>query len=167
MSERHEQAGLALRVQRGTRTISAQHRQLDDFYLHVAAALDGGQTETARAVFLRFSDALEAHFALEDGLYFPALRGLRPGLAGDLERLCDEHQQLRETLVRVAHSIESGSETCARLLHQFAGDLAEHEGREEGLLASIQKPARERRRAGHITSAVVLEFQEAPCKSDS
>ena len=145
MKAKRNQPGLALRVQRGSRVISAQHRQLDVLYLQVSTALHGGESERARAAFTRFSDALEAHLALEDGLYFPALRGLRPGLAGDLEGLCDEHQQLRETLARVAHSIESDAcETCARLLHQFAGDLAEHEGREEGLLASIQKGGQER-----------------------
>ena len=145
MIGRRKQPGLALRAQRGTRTISAQHRQLDDFYLRVASALAEGDREAARAAFARFSDALEAHLALEDGLYFPALRGLRPGLGGDLELLCDEHHQLREALVRVAHSIESQAcEACAPLLHQFAGDLAEHEGREEGLLAAIQKGGNQR-----------------------
>jgi hemerythrin-like domain-containing protein len=141
----YRQPGLALRVQRGARTISIQHRQLDDFYLRVATALDEGELDTARAAFARFSDALEAHFALEEGLYFPALHGLRPGLGRDLERLCDEHQQLRETLARLARSIERGGcESCASLLHRFAGDLAEHERREEDLLASFQKGGEER-----------------------
>jgi len=133
------QPGLELRVRRGTRTISAQHRQLDDFYLRVAGALDGGEAERAQAAFARFCDALEAHLALEDGLYFPALRGLRPALSDILERLCDEHQRLREQLARVARSIENDAcEVCAQLLERLAGDLAEHEGREEELLASLQ-----------------------------
>jgi hypothetical protein len=140
VTTQRNQPGLALRVQRGTRVISAQHRQLDVLYLQVDTALLAGESERARAAFTRFADALEAHLALEDGLYFPALHGLRPALEGDLERLCDEHQQLREQLSRIERAIEGGAcEPCARLLHQFAGDLAEHEGREEGLLASIQK----------------------------
>ena len=139
MNGRRDQPGLALRMQRETRVISAQHRQLDDFYLRVSTALHAGESERARAAFARFADALEAHLALEDGLYFPALRGLVPALERDLERLCDEHQQLREHLAQVARSIErEACEPCARLLERFAGDLAEHEGREEGLLASIQ-----------------------------
>ena len=134
-----QQPGLALRVRRGTRTISAQHRQLDDFYQRVAAALDGRESETARNAFARFCDALEAHLALEDGLYFPALRGLRPALGGDLERLEGEHQQLREQLAGVARSLERDAcEPCARLLERLGDELAEHEGREEALLASIQ-----------------------------
>ena len=140
MNDQRSKPGLALRIQRGTRTISAQHRQLDDFYLRLATAVDEGDAGAARVAFARFCDALEAHLALEDGLYFPALRGLRPTLANDLERLCDEHQLLRERLARVAHSIESEAPgPCAPLLEQLAGELAEHEGREEGLLASLQK----------------------------
>ena len=100
------QPGLALRMQRETRVISAQHRQLDDFYLRVASAVHGDQPDAARAAFARFADALEAHLALEDGLYFPALRGLRPALGRDLEALCDEHQQLREGLAGVARLID-------------------------------------------------------------
>ena len=139
MSGPSAQPGLALRVQRGARTISAQHRQLDDFYLRVAAALDGGEAESARAAFARFCDALEAHLALEDGLYFPALRSLRPALERDLDPLEGEPQQLRERLAQVARSLESDDcPRCARLLEQLAGDLAEHEGREEGLLAPIR-----------------------------
>jgi iron-sulfur cluster repair protein YtfE (RIC family) len=135
-----EQPGLALRMQRERRVISAQHRQLDDFYHRVASAVHGDQPDAARAAFARFADALEAHLALEDGLYFPALRGLRPALGSDLEALCDEHQRLREALAGVARLIDAGTcAQCAAPLERLAGDIAEHEGREEGLLASIQK----------------------------
>ena len=133
-----DQPGLALRVRRGTRTISAQHRQLDDFYLRLAAALDAEEVEAARSAFARFRDALEAHLELEDTLYFPALRGLRPGLTEDLARLEDEHATLREQLAELEHAVERGTcSVCVKLLERHAGDLADHEGREEGLLAAI------------------------------
>ena len=78
--------------------------------------------------------------------YYRRLEGPRDVLAPN-ELLCPvckvvirSARELRERLAHVARSIESGAcEPCARLLHQLAGDLAEHEGREEGLLASIQK----------------------------
>jgi hypothetical protein len=137
---RNEQPGLALRMQRERRVISAQHRQLDDFHAHVVAAIEGDRPDVARSAFARFADALEAHLALEDGLYFPALRGLRPALERDLEALCDEHERLRERLADVARRIEAGvCAECARPLDRLAGELADHERREELLLASIQK----------------------------
>ena len=133
------QPGLALRMRRETRVISAQHRQLDDFALHLAAALDAGEPPAAQAAFLRFADALEAHLALEDGLYFPALRGLRPSLAPDLAALGDEHQALRERVAGLARLVAAGRcEACLRPLERLAGELAEHEGREEGLLTSLR-----------------------------
>jgi hypothetical protein len=136
---RRREPGLSLRMQRERRVISSQHRQLDDFFVRLAAALDAGEAPAAEAAFRRFSDALEAHLALEDGLYFPALRGLRPALAPDLEALSDEHQALRESLVGLAQLVEAGRcKACLRPLEQLAGDLAEHEGREEGLLASLR-----------------------------
>jgi hypothetical protein len=136
--ERKNEPGLSLRMQRERRVISAQHRQLDEFYVRLASALDGADLEAARAAFWRFSDALEAHLALEDGLYFPALRGLAPALAADLEALCDEHQRLRERLSAVARALENGvCEACVSPLGQLVSDLADHEGREEGLLASL------------------------------
>jgi hypothetical protein len=136
---RKPEPGLTLRMQREGRVISSQHRQLDDFTLRLAAALDAGEAPAAQAAFRRFSDALEAHLALEDGLYFPALRGLRPALEADLEALSDEHQALRQSLVGLAQLVEAGRcAACQRPLEQLAGDLAEHEGREEGLLASLR-----------------------------
>jgi hemerythrin-like domain-containing protein len=136
---RRTEPGLALRMQRERRVISSQHRQLDDFTLRLAAALDAGEATDARAAFQRFSDALEAHLALEDGLYFPALRQLRPNLETALESLSDEHEALRERLTKLARLVESGRcDACLGPLERFAGQLADHEGREEGLLASLR-----------------------------
>ena len=137
-ADRRNEPGLALRMQRERRVISAQHRQLDEFYVRLAAALDGVDLADASKAFWRFSDALEAHLALEDGLYFPALRGLEPALTRDLEALCDEHQALRGRQAAVGRQLDAGScAECVRPLERLVGDLAEHEGREEGLLASL------------------------------
>jgi len=135
--------GLALRMQRERRVIASQHRQLDEFTLHLAAALDAGRSDEARAAFQRFSDALESHLSLEDGLYFPALRGLRPQLRGDLEALSHEHHRLRERLARLASALATGRcEACVAPLEQLITRLADHEGREEGLLASLHQEGR-------------------------
>ena len=138
---RKAEPGLALRMQRERRVISSQHRQLGEFLARLAAALDGGRTSEALAAFQRFADALEAHLSLEDGLYFPALRGLRPALEPELESLAGEHQTLRERLVGLARLVEAGHcDGSAHALERLAGDLADHEGREERLLASLPAP---------------------------
>jgi hypothetical protein len=136
---RRPEPGLSLRLGRERRVISSQHRQLDDFIVRLAAALDAGEAALAQAALQRFTDALEAHLSLEDGLYFPALRGLEPRLESELAALSDEHHALREGLGRLARLADGGHcEACARSLARFTGELADHEGREEGLLAALR-----------------------------
>ena len=126
-------------MQREQRVISSQHRQLDEFVLRLAEALDAADAATAQSAFRRFADALEAHLALEDGLYFPALHGLRPALRPTLEALGVEHQALRKRVAELARRVDAGRcAACVQLLERLAGELAEHEGREEGLLASLR-----------------------------
>jgi hypothetical protein len=140
----NDQPGLALRMRREARVISAQHRQLDDFHLRVACALARREADAASKAFARFTDALEAHLALEDGLYFPALRGLRPALAPALSALEDEHWQLRASLASAARPIEAGDCAAgAAALERLAAALADHEGREEALLARIRHQSEE------------------------
>ena len=53
---RRPEPGLALRMRRERRVISAQHRQLDHFYARLAAALDARDAREARDTFRRFGD---------------------------------------------------------------------------------------------------------------
>jgi len=88
-----EQPGLRLRVGREARRISSQHRQLDTFYGMVLDSLSNGRAERARSEFLRFHDALEAHFTVEEQIHFPALHGLRPELDAELATLVEVHSE--------------------------------------------------------------------------
>jgi hypothetical protein len=134
------QPGLTLRMRREARIVSAQHRQLDDFTLRVACALARREPRAARAAFARFADALEAHFALEEALYFPALRGLRPTLAAELSALEEEHRTLREQLAALGRPVATGTCSAASAaLGRLAEALAEHEGREESLLDGMRR----------------------------
>jgi hemerythrin superfamily protein len=124
---------------RDVRRISSQHRQLDALYAMIAGAIEKGLASKAQLAFLRFQDALEAHFSLEDELYFPALRGLRPELDGDLAALVREHQDLRESMCSVRGEFERSDLECsANALEEFIRLLTAHEDREEQLLESIQ-----------------------------
>jgi len=127
-----EQPGLRLRVGREARRISSQHRQLDVFHAGVVAALEAGDARRARSEFLRFHDALDAHFTMEDHIHFPALHGMRPELDDGLSALVREHQQFRRDLEELARLLEDGElATCQERLEAFVTRLAAHEGREE------------------------------------
>ncbi|UCE85830.1 MAG: hemerythrin domain-containing protein [Deltaproteobacteria bacterium] len=134
-----EQAGLRRRMGREVRRISSQHRQLDSLYALVAAALERGSAAEAQLAFARFHDALEAHFSLEDELYVPALRGLRPEFDAELAGLVREHDGLRREMQSVRDEFErSDLDGGADALERFTDRLTAHEEREERLLQSIQ-----------------------------
>jgi hypothetical protein len=134
-----EQPGLKRRMGKEARRISSQHRQLDILYEMVTRAADQGDAEAARTHFTRFADALDAHFSLEDGFYFPALHGMRPELTGELEELSREHVGFRSEVEALGALLEQG-ETAgfSQRLDALAVGLAHHEGAEERLLARLR-----------------------------
>lgn len=134
-----EQPGLEKRMGREARRISSQHRQLDELYALVEDALERGDAADAALRLTRFADALEAHFSLEDNLYFPALRGMRPELGGELEALSREHGEMLVSLAAIRTRLDGGDAGgCAADLEALALRLAGHEAREEDLVARIR-----------------------------
>jgi hypothetical protein len=132
MKRDNRQPGLEMRVDREARRISNQHRQLDEFYGMVVSSLEGGMLARARSEFVRFHDALEAHFQVEEQIHFPALHGLAPELDAELASLVEEHREFRERLERLAELFERGDAArCGRELDGLVVELATHEGREE------------------------------------
>lgn len=137
--ERIGQPGLAKRMGQEARRISSQHRQLDDLFALVTGAIRCDAATEACRCFGRFCDALEAHFSLEDGFYFPAVHGMRPELAEELSALSRDHAVFREQMQQIAQALETGElARCNGQLDVFADLLARHEEREERLLARIR-----------------------------
>jgi hemerythrin-like domain-containing protein len=133
-----EQPGLRARMGAERRRISSQHRQLDAIYGRVEAAIAKGAFPEAREALGRFRDAWEAHTSLEDGFYFPALRGLRPAVGTQLEMLSTEHERLVQELAEIQALVEKEDQAALQAaLERFVAHLADHEGREERLLAEL------------------------------
>jgi mono/diheme cytochrome c family protein len=142
-----EQRGLTLRLGPEHRRISSQHRQLDALHGSVAAALAAGSLPDARSALLRFRGAWDAHTSLEDGFYFPALRGLRPALAPSLAALSDEHLRFRGALDEIERLLAGDHlAASAAALDALVADIASHEQREEAFAQELgargpEKPA--------------------------
>jgi len=127
--------GLRLRIGSEARRIASQHQQLDTLFGEVFRALDRGGMHLAAEAFRRFADALEAHFEVEESIYFPALHGLRPELGDDLTRLVERHADMREDLVAIRMLLDAGDrESAGPRLEQLALEVSEHEGEEERLV---------------------------------
>lgn len=126
---------------REAQRISRQHRALDELHAVVAERLEAADHDGTRLAFRRFADALEAHFSLEEGLYFPALHGLRPDLEEPLTRLAREHGELREGLQGVEERLEAADLPGAGTrLDATVSALALHEREEERILGALERP---------------------------
>ena len=130
--------GLRARMRAEERRISSQHRQLDDLFDLVAESIEKQGVHVAGDAFRRFADALEAHLSLEESIYFPALHGLRPDLGAELTALVDEHDSLRRAGEEVRALLDAGErETSSERFDAFGDLIADHEAREEELIARI------------------------------
>jgi hypothetical protein len=129
------QPGLRLRLRGEATRLSTQHEQLNTFFEMVVSALERGSLASARLSFVRFCDALEAHIGLEDRVFFPALRGLRPDLTEQLTRLVEEHTRIRLELDQLRDLLAAGSaETFGKRFARLGALLSEHERCEDELL---------------------------------
>lgn len=136
----HRETGTRRRMELEARRIFVQHRKLDELYDAVLEALLAGPKPAAELALLRFQDALDAHFSLEDELYFPALHGLQQNLGEQLDRLSAEHERLRTKLGHLAVVFHTRSrEACMDLLEELADAIRSHEAREEELIAQFRK----------------------------
>ncbi len=82
-----DQPDVRMRLRRAARQILSQHQRLESFYAMVAGAMADGDEREALVRLARFRDALDAHFSLEEGVCFPALARLRPGLSAQIAAL--------------------------------------------------------------------------------
>lgn len=134
-STSHED-GLGLRLRREALRVASQHHQLDQFHEVFENALARGDLAAAEQSFARFADALEAHFTLEEQVYFPALHGRDAGAAAELGELVREHEALRSALGEITSALRARDrEACDGALSAWLPRLVLHERREEALMA--------------------------------
>jgi len=111
----------------------------DVVFREARRALRRGSPAEARDGIDGLARAFEAHFALEERVYFPALSMLRPKLADALRELGEEHESMRLGLGALARGI--GSRDRAELLEALEDLVAiflRHEAREEELLVVLE-----------------------------
>jgi hypothetical protein len=127
--------GLDLRLRREALRVASQHHQLDQFHEVFENELARGDLRAAQQSFARFADALEAHFQLEEQVYFPALHG-RDVPAADLAELVRDHDALRDALPEIhAALVARDRAACEAAIGAWLPRLVQHERREEALMA--------------------------------
>jgi len=134
------ESGLRHRLRRALRHMEAQHRHLGPIQRELHQAVAEGTKDAILDWLLRYTEALSAHFELEDGTVFPAIRGLVARTEGEIVVLVREHQDFLEWLEALRDRLAtqaSGPET----LEEFIRALRDHEAREEALLAAVMDEA--------------------------
>jgi hypothetical protein len=130
-------SGLRFRLRRAVRRMAEQHRHIQEVALAVQDALaEPGDGRLGEAVGL-YRQALEAHFALEDEVFFPALHGLYPEEVRELESLSREHADFRAALARLDPARASLEDDFRAL----TATLREHEAREEQIARRLADAA--------------------------
>jgi hypothetical protein len=124
-----------MRLAHEARRVAAQHEALDAFEREVRAAFEIGSASAIAASLRSLERALLAHFAIEEDVHFPALHGLDPGFAAEIQNLVREHVAFREALARlIADTAATGAGRVAAFA-ELADGLRKHENREEALFA--------------------------------
>lgn len=132
------EAGLRYRLRRAVRQIAAQHGHLAQALGALAEAVRLGDQARSLGHFDRLHDAVEAHFALEDRVIFPALHGLHPGRGDELSALSEDHERFLAELWRVRERVEAEDfPPGAKALEMLRVALRTHESREERLVGEL------------------------------
>ena len=145
----NEQPGLGKRLQFETVRISSQHEKLNQLYGDLRRELERGARHNAIVCFGRMRDSLEAHFEVEDQVYFPAVHGFMPKHSELLTRLSSDHEAFRNDLHEIAGLLEAHEMTeTGRLLEGLVARLLAHEESEDALMADIESTTGRKRGAG-------------------
>lgn len=130
--------GLRYRVRRVARQIAEQHKHMHELVHEFERALAERLPDELKDVLLRFRRAMDAHFALEDGVFFPALHGLHPEQRNELEELSRQHQDFAVEIEGLCQRLEGDSlESLGTAFHELLKGLASHERREEKLVRAL------------------------------
>jgi hypothetical protein len=112
-----------------------------ELYRSARGAAAAGALGVAREGVAGLGRTLEAHFALEDEVYFPAVALLRPDLAPLLRRLGGEHDQMLRWIADLAGRLARAEpRACVASLDALIAAFQRHEALEESLLGSLTAP---------------------------
>jgi hemerythrin len=130
--------GFERRLRFESARISSQHEKLNELYADLRRELARSARHNAFVCFGRFRDALEAHFEVEDRLYFPAVHGFHPHEEPLLSELAREHETFRKELATIGRLLEAHEhEESEELLARLVARLILHEQKEDALLTRI------------------------------
>jgi hemerythrin-like domain-containing protein len=110
--------------------MGGDHHDLDDRWERLQRT-PASDRATRRDMFDAFRADLLHHIDVEEELLFPAMLDQDPSLRGLVERLLEEHREVKETLEQFGRALDGGSSSVDDLAFTLVNVLGEHNAREE------------------------------------
>lgn len=117
-----------------------EHSQLDRLVEELESALVRGAIGPAIAALDELTSTLEAHFTVEEEVYFPLLGTLDPAHQPSLDAARLGHNKIRERLEQLRQLVDGGEVPAARRALRVVLDrFRMHEEEEEKLVGRLER----------------------------
>ncbi len=132
MNGSDSESDLRCRIRRTALLVGGQHERFAPIFVELNTAVASGDTRAAETAAFRLEGAMQAHFLLEEQIFFPALLGLFPDREPQLRMLMKDHERLRAELRALIDQIlASQLQLAAKSVAACSAALLEHEACEE------------------------------------
>ena len=119
-----------------------EHSELDRLVEAVETTLASRNTRTAGRVLEDLVEAMEAHFGVEENIYFPLVERVSPKHTPAIRAARREHQKIRESLEDLGALIERAQfDEARRSLALLLDRFHSHEAAETELVDDLERIA--------------------------
>jgi len=138
--------------------LAADHRHCDDLFAAAEEQVAKGIWDTAGEDFSRLIGAMQRHFAMEEGVLFPAFEQATGNTSGPTQVMRSEHQQILEVLEHMAEAVEGrDGDAYAGLSETLLILMQQHNLKEEQILYPMSDQA-----LGGESEALVQRMEVVP-----
>lgn len=115
--------------------LTQDHHRCDDIFIELENTSQGGQLEKVASLFAAFATGMEHHFAMEEGVFFPAFEAKTGMTQGPTMVMRMEHQQMRG-LIKQMDQAKTNQDTSAlgRGISTLMVLMRQHNIKEEQML---------------------------------
>ena len=115
-----------------------EHSELDELVEALEQVLASGSLVRARQAVADLEGVLDAHFTVEERVYFPLIERLSPDHQGTVQAASSGHRKIGELLDGLAELVENGQLVEARrTLEQLLERFRLHESQEVRLIEDL------------------------------